>query len=314
MKGVVIRIQSPVVMASLTVLSLFWLMTGCFHVMPQDSRLVHTSFLETEWHLYRFGDVGGNVPLILETARWNRPITVTFAQGTTSSSTPFSIQRRNEGSTMTDSEEVILAGIASGWTGCNQYNTEFDRRAFRLKLSIQGSTLMSCPPELFEQQQTYFDTLEKTASYRLSGGYLILFDRHGEPRLTYRAADCEEPERACPSPPTEATEALSFGVVTRPSKPVPDEEVTLVVTGTWPMTCKWPSNPQVAVANRTIRITTTPSPALVRCQEMLKRVTFEVELGSLPAGTYSGEIVYALPDRSDILLGNVAFSVEGASR
>lgn len=61
-----------------------------------------------------------------------------------------------------------------GWGGCNRYfaNIRSGRKFF--KVGPIGSTRRICPPVVMEQEERYFDALQKSRSIRMEDDQLVI--------------------------------------------------------------------------------------------------------------------------------------------
>lgn len=62
----------------------------------------------------------------------------------------------------------------SGNGGCNRYFTSYQLDDTSFKVNLIGSTQMMCPPALMNQEQKFFQALEKAHNLRLEGPYLFI--------------------------------------------------------------------------------------------------------------------------------------------
>lgn len=76
---------------------------------------------------------------------------------------------------------------ASGSSGCNLYNTSYERSRTELNFGLVTSTAMECelPEGIMVQEQAYFTALEKVVAYRIENQGLNLFDGSGNLLLIY---------------------------------------------------------------------------------------------------------------------------------
>jgi hypothetical protein len=68
---------------------------------------------------------------------------------------------------MGGSEQYIQfsEGRVAGHSGCNRYTGSFTQDGDSLKLGPLASTKMACPPERMEQEQTWFQMLDKVRGF-----------------------------------------------------------------------------------------------------------------------------------------------------
>jgi len=78
---------------------------------------------------------------------------------------------------------------AFGSSGCNRYNTSFERRGTSLNFGLVTSTAMECdePEGILAQEAEYFNALEKVVIYQVESQQLNLFDSSSSPLLVYDA-------------------------------------------------------------------------------------------------------------------------------
>ena len=80
-------------------------------------------------------------------------------------------------------DEVRLGGYA----GCNWYGAEYVAEGGRIEIGQAEGTARGCAePPLEEQEAAYLRALGEAASYRVSGGELVLADRRGRDLLRFR--------------------------------------------------------------------------------------------------------------------------------
>jgi heat shock protein HslJ len=61
-----------------------------------------------------------------------------------------------------------------GWGGCNRYFTGVRSTGNGIKLGPIGSTRRICPPVVMEQEDLFFQTLEKARTIHIEGRYLVI--------------------------------------------------------------------------------------------------------------------------------------------
>lgn len=61
-----------------------------------------------------------------------------------------------------------------GWGGCNRYFTGFRSAGNDIKLGPIGSTRRICPPGVMDQEDRFFQTLEKAHTIHMEGSYLVI--------------------------------------------------------------------------------------------------------------------------------------------
>ena len=291
------------------------LLVGCFGDIfpdtriPQSEQRDHAALVGPDWHLYRFGGPDGQKPITSEGPR-ARATTITF-QRNTSPTEPDNVgsPEAEQQEDSTNSYPPVMTGEIQGWSGCNDYVGQFDKRAFDLRLEVGGTTLMGCHPEHLDQERRYLDALEQSVAYRVAGNYLFVFDGNGQPLLTYRSAECDRAEVTCPTPIPSESEPIRFTVTPQPHNPTAGNSITLTIQGHWPSSCRWPIDSQPSVSENSITITTTPSPTLIACNPQLRQVELEVEIDPLSAGSYTGRIVHSPPNTTDFELGRFELTV-----
>lgn len=74
---------------------------------------------------------------------------------------------------------IAQDGAVSGSGGCNRYFGKATFSEDALTFGAMGSTYMQCPPALMNQERKFLETLEKTHSYKLDMGKLVLLDGEG---------------------------------------------------------------------------------------------------------------------------------------
>jgi heat shock protein HslJ len=89
------------------------------------------------------------------------------------------------GTTITAS--FLTEGRLSGSAGCNQYTTSYELDGELLSIGPAASTRMFCsePEGVMEQEANYLQTLEKAASYQITGDQLTLLDADGLQLLVF---------------------------------------------------------------------------------------------------------------------------------
>jgi uncharacterized lipoprotein YbaY/heat shock protein HslJ len=78
---------------------------------------------------------------------------------------------------------------ASGFAGCNRYNTSYKRGSVELNFGLVTSTAKECelPEGILRQEAAYFDALEQVGAYRVENQQLNMFDRSENLLLVYDA-------------------------------------------------------------------------------------------------------------------------------
>jgi len=62
----------------------------------------------------------------------------------------------------------------SGWGGCNRYFAAVHSGPNFIEVGPIGSTRRICPPVVMEQEERFFDALQKACSIRMEGDYLVI--------------------------------------------------------------------------------------------------------------------------------------------
>lgn len=62
----------------------------------------------------------------------------------------------------------------SGWGGCNRYFAAVRSGPNFIEVGPIGSTRRICPPVVMEQEERFFDALQKACSIRMEGDYLVI--------------------------------------------------------------------------------------------------------------------------------------------
>ena len=71
-------------------------------------------------------------------------------------------------------------GIASGTSGCNNYNTTYEVDGKKLTFGEPvAATLMMCPDPIMHQEQEYMTVLAETAEYEIVDDELVLKSADG---------------------------------------------------------------------------------------------------------------------------------------
>jgi len=77
-------------------------------------------------------------------------------------------------------------GGASGFAGCNKFNSGYTTSGPALSFSNTVSTKMACEGDRMKIEVDLFRALGKTASFALDGGTLTLLNAAGQPLATFR--------------------------------------------------------------------------------------------------------------------------------
>lgn len=85
-------------------------------------------------------------------------------------------------------------GAASGYGGCNQYSTTYERRDGELEFGRVTATKMACP-DTMDLERAFFSVLEGTRAYRLEEGGLVLLDGAGTALARLQAAEPSKPAK-----------------------------------------------------------------------------------------------------------------------
>jgi heat shock protein HslJ len=82
------------------------------------------------------------------------------------------------------------AGMLSGESGCNRYNTTYEASGSSLTIGPNiASTQRACPQPQIAVEQAYLDRLPRTASYTIEGSTFTLAGADGAALLEYQATD-----------------------------------------------------------------------------------------------------------------------------
>ena len=113
----------------------FLLIAGCSHTA--ESPMVVNELIGTEWALEEI-DGSGVVDNVQSTLRF-------------------------------ESNDRIM-----GWGGCNRYFTGFRSIGDDIKLGPIGSTRRICPPVVMDQEDRFFQALQKARKIRIEGPHLVI--------------------------------------------------------------------------------------------------------------------------------------------
>lgn len=83
----------------------------------------------------------------------------------------------------------IADGRASGRGGCNRFNAAITIEGDALSIGPAMSTKMACAAAAMDQEQKFFDALEKVAKWKLDGSKLVLMDVGGSAILQFSALE-----------------------------------------------------------------------------------------------------------------------------
>jgi heat shock protein HslJ len=86
-------------------------------------------------------------------------------------------------------DAVFEGTTVSGFSGCNQYNAEYTVSGDSLEIGPIATTMMACPEEIMEIEQSYFTALERSSSFTVDGDTLTIFDGDGSRLLAYVRAE-----------------------------------------------------------------------------------------------------------------------------
>ena len=147
---------------------------------------------------------------------------------------------------------------ASGSSGCNLYNTSYERSRTELNFGLVTSTAMECelPEGIMVQEQAYFSALEKVVAYRIENQGLNLFDGSGNLLLIYDAVvmgnivspnDTEIPEDA-----VVYVRLSDVSLADAEAKPIAEQVITGVSQFPIPFIVRY--NPKEIVENHTYAI------------------------------------------------------------
>lgn len=78
---------------------------------------------------------------------------------------------------------------ASGFAGCNRYNTSYERRGSDINFGLVTSTAKECelPERIMAQEAAYFNALEQVVAYRIENKQLNMVDGLGNLLLIFSA-------------------------------------------------------------------------------------------------------------------------------
>ena len=74
---------------------------------------------------------------------------------------------------------------ASGFAGCNQFTSGYTQSGASLRFERAAATMMACPA--MAQEQAYFNALNATTGWRVSGERLQLVDAQGKAQAEFTA-------------------------------------------------------------------------------------------------------------------------------
>jgi heat shock protein HslJ len=82
--------------------------------------------------------------------------------------------------------ELNVGNLAQGFGGCNSFSAAYSVSApSSIAFSVSGRGFVSCGPELDAQENLYLDTLNRVASFVISGNQLIMSDAAGQETLRF---------------------------------------------------------------------------------------------------------------------------------
>jgi heat shock protein HslJ len=140
---------------------LFLMLAAC---TPQSNSLPDTgdgqtpvaevNLADTKWMLVSFGEPGAETTVI-------------------------------EGSTITLAFDA--EGQAGGSGGCNSYGAQYEVQGDKLSFGVITRTLMACDADgIGEQEQRYFQALETTSRFELTGDHLTIWYEDGQGVLNWQ--------------------------------------------------------------------------------------------------------------------------------
>jgi len=100
---------------------------------------------------------------------------------------------------------------ATGSGGCNGFSGAYTAGSGKISFGPIRSTKMGCAPEINKQETLFFELLNKTSRYQLSGGSLILSDESGKNAL--RFVSLAPPPPAEDEPPAEPKVKIFLWIV-----------------------------------------------------------------------------------------------------
>jgi len=86
---------------------------------------------------------------------------------------------------------LFQANQVTGIAGCNNFNASYQATRNKLSFGPVATTRKICntPPGIMQQEKTFLDALDSTASYKLKNNSLELIDSKGKTLLTFRRAN-----------------------------------------------------------------------------------------------------------------------------
>jgi len=77
----------------------------------------------------------------------------------------------------------------SGSAGCNQYQAPIIEKDGAITISAPITTLLSCQPEVMEEESQFLKNLKQAVHYKLNEDTLLLFDAENHPIITLRKSE-----------------------------------------------------------------------------------------------------------------------------
>ena len=74
-------------------------------------------------------------------------------------------------------------GTVQGNGGCNRFHGRYTGEGQKLTLGQLARTSRACLPAIGEQDQRFYQALDKTRGYRIEKGLLVLLDSHDQPTM-----------------------------------------------------------------------------------------------------------------------------------
>jgi heat shock protein HslJ len=116
---------------------------------------------------------------------------VRAAEGDTLTSSTWVLTPASLGLPSTSGAQPTLrftAGIASGFSGCNQYHGSYTVKGNALTFGPMATTMMACGPQETAVEAAYLDRLARAARFAVTSSRLDLADAKGVTLLSYAAA------------------------------------------------------------------------------------------------------------------------------
>ena len=147
---------------------------------------------------------------------------------------------------------------ASGSSGCNRYNTSFERSGTYLNFGIVTSTAMECeePEGVLAQESEYYTALERVAAFQVENQQLHLFDNSGSLLLVYDAVVMgnifSEIEADLPEDAVVYVQLNDVSLADAEAKPIAEQVISGAIGFPIPYQVKY--NPRQIIENHTFAI------------------------------------------------------------